>query len=251
MDIQRKAGFACRVGLLAAVVAASGCGYAPKAADPSVAGTGKIVGYMLDVSRFRVPTMETVKRQVDILAELGYNHFQLYTEHTFAYPGHEDVWREASPFTPAEIRELDAYCADRGIELVPNQNSFGHLEHWLRHPAYNRLAEAPQGGTTCNGWVCARPASLCPTDPASVAFVAGLYDALFPCFRSKYVNVGGDETMELLDDGKVRVGRSAAEIRAKKLDEAEKAIKAADEAAAAENERGKLDAEKGAKEEAK
>lgn len=215
MDIQRKTGFACRVGLLAAVVAASGCSYAPKAADSSVAGTGKIVGYMLDVSRFRVPTMETVKRQVDILAELGYNHFQLYTEHTFAYPGHEDVWREASPFTPAEIRELDAYCADRGIELVPNQNSFGHLEHWLRHPAYNRLAEAPQGGTTCNGWVCARPASLCPTDPSSVAFVAGLYDALFPCFRSKYVNVGGDETMELLDDGKVRVGRSAAEIRAK------------------------------------
>ena len=98
-----------------------------------------IVGYMLDVSRYRVPTMETVKRQVDLLASLGYNHFQLYTEHTFAYPQHEAVWREASPFTPAEIRELDAYCAARGIELAPNQNSFGHLEHWLSHPEYNHF----------------------------------------------------------------------------------------------------------------
>lgn len=32
---------------------------------------------MLDVSRFRVPMMETVKRQVDILADVGYNHFRL------------------------------------------------------------------------------------------------------------------------------------------------------------------------------
>ncbi len=195
--------------------------YAPaggRAAEPQASAGAekkKIVGYMLDISRFRVPTMETVKRQVDILADLGYNHFQLYTEHTFAYPGHEDVWREASPFTPAEIRELDAYCADRGIELVPNQNSFGHLEHWLKHPAYNHLAEAPQGGTKHGGWVCSKPASLCPTDPESVTFVAGLYDALFPCFRSKFVNVGGDETMELLDDSEVRVGRSAAAIREK------------------------------------
>ena len=29
--------------------------------------------------------METIYRIVDILADLGYNQFQLYTEHTFAY----------------------------------------------------------------------------------------------------------------------------------------------------------------------
>lgn len=31
-------------------------------------------------------------------------------EHTFAYSGHEEVWKDASPFTPAEIVELHAYC---------------------------------------------------------------------------------------------------------------------------------------------
>ena len=62
-----------------------------------------------------------------------------------------------------------------------------------------------------------------------------------------------DELEEKMLDEKSQeeLKKLAAEIRAKKLDEAEKAIKAADEAAAAENERGKLDAEKKAKEESK
>ena len=179
----------------------------------------KVLGYQLDVSRAKVPQMATLCRIVDILGRLGYNQFQLYTEHTFAYAKHETVWREASPMTPDEIRRLDDCCAARGIELVPNQNSFGHLENWLCHPEYNVLAEAPLGGTTCQlpdrFYELAMPMCLCPTDPRSLTFLAGLYDELFPCFRSKLVNVGCDETMELLDEHEPRLGRSAKEIAAK------------------------------------
>ena len=177
---------------------------------------GLVQGYQLDISRCKVPTMPTLFRMVDLLASLGYNQFQLYTEHTFAYSKHETVWREASPMTPDEIRALDAYCAKKGIELVPNQNSFGHLEHWLRHPGYNDLAEMPAGGAVVKRWgdyVSAFPMSICPTDPRSVPFLAGLYDELFPCFRSRYVNVGCDETIEL-EDAEFK-GRSAAAIREK------------------------------------
>lgn len=178
-----------------------------------------IVGYQLDVSRSKVPKMETLYRMIDILARLGYNQFQLYTEHTFAYSKHETVWRGASPITPSEARQIDDYCADRGIEFVPNQNSFGHLENWLRHPEYNDLAEAPQGGTTCQlpdrFYELVQPMCLCPTDPRSIDLIAGLYDELFPCFRSKFVNVGCDETMELLDEHEPRMGRSVKEIAAK------------------------------------
>ena len=88
---------------------------------------GPVVGYMLDVSRNKVPTMASLYRMVDVLAELGYNQFQLYTEHTFAYRDHAVVWNDASPMTAEEVRALDAYCAGKGIDLVPNQNSFGHL----------------------------------------------------------------------------------------------------------------------------
>ena len=115
--------------------------------------------------------------------------------------------------TPDEIRRLDDYCAARGIELVPNQNSFGHLEAWLKLPEYNALAECPEGGARAkSGFVFAFPRCLCPVDPRSERLIAGLYDELFPCFRSKYVNIGGDETAELLDVRRPRVGRSASEI---------------------------------------
>lgn len=162
----------------------------------------QIRGYQLDISRTKVPTMETLYRIVDILSELDYNQFQLYTEHTFAYPGHAAVWGESSPITPEEIRALDKYCAARGIELVPNQNSFGHLDQWLCRLPYNEWSEVPQGGAVYKPWgncVVRTPSALCPTDPRSISFVASLYDSLFPCFKSKLVNVGCDETIELED----------------------------------------------------
>ena len=52
-------------------------------------------GYMLDVSRDKVPTLATLKRIVDLLERFGYNQFQLYTEHTFAYSRHKAVWKDA------------------------------------------------------------------------------------------------------------------------------------------------------------
>jgi hypothetical protein len=102
---------------------------------------------MIDVSRDKVPTLATLFMLVDLFAELKINQLQLYTEHTFQYANHPDVWRDASPITPAEIRQLDEYCRARFIELVPNQNSFGHMARWLKHPRYAALAEAPDGFT--------------------------------------------------------------------------------------------------------
>jgi len=167
-------------------------------------------GYLLDVSRDKIPTMPTLCLLVDILEKCGYNQLQLYFEHAFAYPGHEAVWKDATPFTPAEIRTLDAYCQMKGIELVPNQNCFGHLERWLRLPAYNHLAELPKGGAPLPwGGFKKDPTTLCPTDPASLDFVGGLLDALLPHFSSKLVNVGCDETFDLLGRG-----RSAAAVAA-------------------------------------
>lgn len=80
--------------------------------------------FMLDISRDRVPQMETLKKLVDLLSELKYNQLQLYMEHTFAYEAHETVWKDYSPLTHEEVLELDAYCKEHFIELVPNQNCF-------------------------------------------------------------------------------------------------------------------------------
>jgi len=152
---------------------------------------------MLDVSRDKVPTMDTVLALVDLLASWKINQLQLYTEHTFAYCNHPEAWANASPFTGHEILELDAYCRERHIELVPNQNSFGHMERWLKHPRYLPLAEAPNGFDTPWGEHRSYPSAQCPLDPGSLELMGSLYDELLPHFSSRLLNVGCDETWDL------------------------------------------------------
>jgi hypothetical protein len=153
-------------------------------------------GLMLDISRNRVPSMSYLRELIDALATLRYNELQLYTEHTFAYREHRSVWHEASPLTAAEIRTLDAYCAGRGIELVPNQNSFGHMERWLQHECYRQLAECAEGFIHPVSGEVKPPSTLHPC-PESLDFMDALYAELLPNFRSSQLHIGGDEPWEL------------------------------------------------------
>ncbi len=154
-------------------------------------------GLMLDISRDKVPTMDTLFDLVDMLASWKINQFQLYTEHTFAYRKHPLVWQEASPLTAEEIITLDAYCHDRFIELVPNQNTFGHMHRWLTHPAYAHLAEKIDGAQTPWGFYNPEPFSLSPAVPGSIDLVRDLLDELLPNFHSRQINVGCDETYDI------------------------------------------------------
>ena len=154
-------------------------------------------GFMLDVSRGKVPTLRELLALVDAMGALRLNQLQLYVEHSFDWPGHEAVWRDASPLTAADLAALGARCAELGIELVPNLNTFGHLERWLRHEPYRRLAECPEGWThPLTGQFKPHPSTLFPSDE-SLAFVAGLLDGYLPHFSSAQVNIGGDEPWEL------------------------------------------------------
>jgi len=154
-------------------------------------------GYMLDVSRNKVPAMDTLLAWIDLLAHFKYNHFQLYIEHAFAYINHEVSWENASPFTAEEIRRIDAYCRERFIEFVPNQNSLGHMEQWLKHSEYAHLAECPEGFQ--DPWTpdWRTPSTLSPVLPGSLDLVAELHAELLPNFSSGLFNVGCDEPFEL------------------------------------------------------
>ncbi|MGD9690261.1 MAG: family 20 glycosylhydrolase [Phycisphaerales bacterium] len=165
-------------------------------------------GVMLDVSRNRIPTMPEFDRIIATLAAFKFNHLQLYTEHTFAYAGHEEVWRGWSPITPGEVRSLDATCQRHGIELAANQNCFGHLASWLRHERYAPLAET-HGEWIFDVWPRSGPFSLCPIDPRSRALVDDLLGQLLPCISSTLVNIGCDETFD------VGCGRSREAVAAR------------------------------------
>jgi len=155
-------------------------------------------GVMLDVSRDKVPTLATVKDLVDRLASWKVNQLQLYFEHTFAYSGHEEVWRDASPFTAEEIRDLDRYCLARHVELVPNQNCLGHWERWLRHDRYRHLALRSEGWEQRGRH--REPTTVDPANPETLALVRGLLAELLANCSSGRVHVGLDEPWELPRD---------------------------------------------------
>ena len=166
-------------------------------------------GVMLDVSRDRVPNMDTVMGIIDLLASWKINEFQLYIEHTFAYREHERVWRRASPFTAEEMLALDAHCRERYIDFVPNQNSFGHWHRWFEHPEYLHLAETETGVVTPWGTKQEHPFSLSPAVPEALPLLGRLFDEFLPNFSSPFFNVGCDETFDL------GMGRSKALVEAK------------------------------------
>ncbi|WP_432511534.1 family 20 glycosylhydrolase [Kineococcus sp. SYSU DK001] len=151
-------------------------------------------GFMLDISRDRVPTRRTLARWVEVLELARINSFELYTEHTFAFTGEQAVWQDASPLTADDLRWLDGLCASRGIELVCNQNTLGHMERFLKHPEHAKRAEN-EDGFSMRGQH--RPPSTVEPTPENAAFVQGLLEDVVPHFRTKRVNIGADEPWEL------------------------------------------------------
>ena len=147
-------------------------------------------GYMIDISRGKKPSMETIRMMIDFLAELKYNEFQLYMEgDCFKYAAYPKETADFDCLTPENIVELNRYCQDRFIDLVPNQNSFGHMYTWLRKPDFHHLGLFEREDEV--------PSTLNPLLDESFEFVCNLYKSLLPYFTSEYVNIGLDEAYGL------------------------------------------------------
>ena len=77
-------------------------------------------GIMLDVSRGKVPTLATLEALVDLCVRLKLNVLMLYVEHTFRFRRHPEIGAGASPLDAASLRKLDAYAAERFVDLIPS-----------------------------------------------------------------------------------------------------------------------------------
>ncbi len=151
-------------------------------------------GYMLDVSRSRIPKLSYLKELVDMMAALKYNQLQLYVESfVFEYKNFPEFCKDTMPFTKAEIEELDAYCKERFIELVPNQNSLGHMGYWTgrwsSHKDYSHLAITDDDGTVSS--------TLNPLLPESVELMDKIYDGYLDTFTSDKAHIGLDEPFQI------------------------------------------------------
>ena len=163
----------------------------------------KTRGAYLDITRGRVPTLNSLKQTIRLLAYHKINHVQLYIEHVFQFAHHPDIGKRANPLSPADIRELDDWCNAHFIELTPSLASFGHMAPILSLPAYRHMAEDlgkgqyERPGTSHppyrRGW------TLSPAHPDSYRFIQSLYNDFLPHFSSKRLNVCCDETYDLGD----------------------------------------------------
>lgn len=147
-------------------------------------------GYMLDISRGRIPTLKHLKNIVDMLSDLKYNQLQLYMDSfVYEYKNFPDYTKDTDPLTRDEILELSAYCKEKFISLVPNQNGFGHMGAWTEKKELSHLAITGFDGKPSN--------TLNPLLDGSIELLDKIYDGFFDSFLTDIVNIGMDEPFEL------------------------------------------------------
>lgn len=160
--------------------------------------------YYLDVSRGRVPTLDTLKRYADLLCRYKINQWQLYVEHTYLFRDFSEAWRDDTPLTAEEIMELDAYCRARCIELVPSLSTFGHMYKLLSTKTLCELCELPDSEKIPYSYTYAGDHhTLNVSHDGALALILRMIDEYMELFTSRKFNICADETFDL---GK---GRSA------------------------------------------
>ena len=167
-------------------------------------------GHYLDVTRGRIPKIEWLKKWIDRMAFYKINQFQLYMEHTYLFRDITELWRDDTPFTAAEIMDLDEYCEERGIELVPSLSSFGHLYKLLSTKEYHHLCELDDmQDKPFSVLGRMRHHTFDVTNPQSLELIKSMIWEYMGLFRSKQFNICADETFDL---GKGKSKAKAEEI---------------------------------------
>ena len=169
--------------------------------------------FLLDCGRHFFP-LPTIKKIIDILAlhQLNEFHWHLTEDQGWRleikrYPRLTEVgsWRAGSPvpgqdghdgvpvsgfYTQDEAREIVAYAAARGIEVIPEIDMPGHMKA--------ALASYPELGCTGGPYEVACEYGvlddvLCVGKDSSMEFVMNILDEVMDIFPSRYIHLGGDE----------------------------------------------------------
>lgn len=157
-----------------------------------------IRGILYDISRNKVPKLETLYLLVDMMSDLKYNQLQLYIEGlSFEYESVKQYLADECYIKKSEIVSLQAYCKERFIELIPNHNTLGHMTEWLDIEEFGGLARNPEGEIAFG--IMQRPGTLNPEISESELFVERLASDMLPLFESKYYNVNLDEAFGITE----------------------------------------------------
>ena len=146
----------------------------------------KLRGWMDDISRGPIPTMDYLKNVIKTMAGYKQNYFTLYTEHTFKLNKYPDI-SPRDGISAEEIAELTEFAKPYHIEIVGNAQSFGHMEKILSIPFYKKIKE--------NSDV------LNPSVEDTYKFLEDMYSEIAPAYKSSLFNINCDETYGLGEGG--------------------------------------------------
>src|SRR3954471_17824634 len=151
-----------------------------------------VKGFHLDL-RIQVMKMDALKAFAKKLSEQGINTLVMEWEATYPFEKHPLIPNKHA-YTKEEIKSFVKYCGDIGIDVIPLQQSFGHVEYILRHERYKDLREDQKDYS-----------QVCPLETkGDSALFSDLYSELAATHHSKYIHIGGDETYLLGHDKKCR-----------------------------------------------
>ncbi|MDQ8734517.1 beta-N-acetylhexosaminidase [Paenibacillus sp. LHD-38] len=140
-------------------------------------------GPMLDVSRNAVLKLETIKQMIRYMALMGLNGLMLYTEDTYEIPNRPYFGYMRGRYTTDELKELDDYAAQFGIEIVPCIQTLAHLASALKWPFASAMRDTND--------------ILLVDEPQTYTFIEEMISAATAPFRSKRIHIGMDEAFGL------------------------------------------------------
>lgn len=143
-------------------------------------------GCLIDISRFRVPTMDRMKIMLSNLSKQGHSIVIFNIEHIFKTNIFPKIGSEADGYTENEFKEIDEYAKLHGIEIIPSFQSFGHMFQILKWDEFKYLSE------TDANW------SISISDE-SYEFLDKYFKIIARTFNSKYLHIGGDEVYDITE----------------------------------------------------
>lgn len=137
------------------------------------------LGYLVDTARNAVPKPETLKELFIRLAAFGYDRVYFYCEDTMQIENEPFYGHLRGRYSFDELREIDAYAYELGIEVVPCIQTLAHLNCLFK---WNEYAQ------------CNDTADILLIDcDRTYQLINNIFSTISHCFRSKHVHIGMDE----------------------------------------------------------
>lgn len=138
-----------------------------------------------DISRGQIPTIETLKKEIEIWSHYKLNTYALYIEDVIKISSHPQIGVNRGAYSSEELQELIKFAQSRYVTIIPIVETLGHMDNILAQPEYMNLGEFP--GSHC----------LSIANGNIYPFLNDFLSEISANFSKSYLHIGCDEPYDL------------------------------------------------------